>query len=208
MPSPVARFRWLRAKLHSIRNGTGAAIFPPNVSKLVLSFNYKASNGHMSAKKFYRECLPRLKYHNPTVEMPVTRLQATEGPATLTIHFCDPSVALKFTEPPPTPSNTSSKKKQLPAHQPRPVPPETISTVDIDLLNRLSDDIMNEIIEKTSATLYEEAARSDELDEEAAYLAEKREKKLAEKYKLQRSGRKEAQRGLAAEKEILAAAAI
>ncbi|EPS45041.1 hypothetical protein H072_1066 [Dactylellina haptotyla CBS 200.50] len=189
MPSPTARYRWLRAQLHSIRNGTGAAVLPPNISRLALSFNYKTANGHMGAKKFFRECLPRLKYHNPNVDMPVTRSNATEGPATMTVHFFDPEAFEKL----------SQAKKKTQAQ----VQPETVSTVEINMLNRFSEDIMKELIEKTSATVYSEPPRSAELEEEAAYLAKKREGELAEKYKLQRAGRKRVTNELEAQADIL-----
>ncbi|KAK6535445.1 hypothetical protein TWF694_001905 [Orbilia ellipsospora] len=194
MPSPTARYRWLRAKLHSIRNGTGAAILPPNVSKLSLVFNYKDSSkdnitGHMGARKFFRECLPRLQYHNPTVDMSVLRRKTPELPATLTIHIQDLAAA--------TAAKSKKQKSDI---------PET--TVEINMHNRLTADIMDELIEKTSATLYSEPPRSAELDEEAAYLAQKRENKLAEKYKLQRAGRKHKKEELQAQSEIMAGAAI
>ncbi|KAK6528385.1 hypothetical protein TWF281_009626 [Arthrobotrys megalospora] len=176
MPSPTSRMRWLRAKLYSVRNGTGAAILPPNISRIALSFNYKSNNGHMGPRKFFRECLPRLKYHNPEVDMIVTRKPDLEGPATLTIHFSDVPVDDKL----------QFKKKAA-----APVVRETTSTVDIDMLNRFPDDIMDELVQKTSATLYSEPARSTELEEEAEYLARKRENELKEKYKLQRADRRQ-----------------
>ncbi|KAK6345566.1 hypothetical protein TWF718_007477 [Orbilia javanica] len=175
MPSPTSRMRWLRAKLYSIRNGTGAAILPPNISRIALSFNYKSNNGHMGPRKFFRECLPRLKYHNPEVDMIVTRKPDLEGPATLTVHFSDIPV-----------ENTLQLKKK----QTAPVVRETTSTLEIDMLNRYPDDIMEELVQKTSATLYSEPPRSQELDEEAEYLAVKRENELKEKYKLQRADRR------------------
>lgn len=67
---------------------------------------------------------------------------------------------------------------------------ETTSTIDIDMLNRYPDDIMEELVQKTSATLYSEPPRSPELEEEAEYLAVKRENELKEKYKLQRADRR------------------
>ncbi|KAK6504739.1 hypothetical protein TWF481_006678 [Arthrobotrys musiformis] len=176
MPSPTSRLRWLRAKLYSVRNGTGAAILPPNISRIALSFNYKSNNGHMGPRKFFRECLPRLKYHNPEVDMTVLRKDALEGPATLTIHFTDT----------PLPADSKSGKKK----QAAPIVRETSSTIDIDMLNRYPDDIMAELVEKTSATLYSEPPRPKELEEEAEYLAVKRENELKEKYKLQRADRR------------------
>ncbi|KAK6359357.1 hypothetical protein TWF696_000518 [Orbilia brochopaga] len=179
MPSPVARFRWLRAKLHSIRNGTGAVILPPKVHRLSMSLNYRAHNGHLGAAKFLRECLPRLKFHNPEVDMPVTiNREATSGPATLTIHFCDPPDPSDTTSP-PTPTTTSKQTKT----------PTTTATHDINMLNRLPDEIMAELTEKTSATAYTEPPRRPELVEEAEYLRKRREAKLHEKFVARRQGR-------------------
>ncbi|KAF3933324.1 hypothetical protein ABW19_dt0201796 [Dactylella cylindrospora] len=154
MVSPVARMRWLRSRLYSVRVGTGAAIMPPNVTKILLNMNNKSANGHMGARKFLRECLPRLQFHNPTVDMQVHRAKATTGSATLTVHFSDPS------------------------SQP--------STVELDLLNRFPEDIMSELVEKTSAKLYSEPPRSIELEDEAEYLAAKRERKAEAKFEFRK----------------------
>lgn len=51
----------------------------------------------MGPRKFWRENLPRLKYHNPAVPMIVNRLRDQSGPATLTIYMTDDGSA------PPTP---------------------------------------------------------------------------------------------------------
>ncbi|KAJ6260209.1 hypothetical protein Dda_4433 [Drechslerella dactyloides] len=176
MPSPVARFRWLRAKLHSIRNGTGAVILPPTVHRLSLILNYRGANGHLGAGKFLRECLPRLKFHNPEVDMPVSiNRAASTGPATLTVHFCDP--------PPPPPPNATN-------HTPKPTKtPTTTSTLDIDMLDRLPDEIMAELTAKASGTPYTEPARRSELADEAEYLRRRREGKLREKFTIRRQGR-------------------
>ncbi|EWC47589.1 hypothetical protein DRE_03209 [Drechslerella stenobrocha 248] len=181
MPSPVARFRWLRAKLHSIRNGTGAVILPPNIHKLSMDFNYRGNNGHIGAATFLRECLPRLKFHNPDVEMPVTRhRELTTGPATLTIHFCDP--------PPPRPKPSLLSLTAKPAAAAAKAP-TTTETMDINLLNRFVDDIMAELVDKTAATPYKEPPRRAELTDEADHLEKRRETKLREKYVTRRKNR-------------------
>lgn len=46
-----------------------------------------------SPRKFWRNCLPRLKYHNPAIPMTVNRTNDQSGPALLTIHFTNPSAA-------------------------------------------------------------------------------------------------------------------
>ena len=41
----------------------------------------------MGARHFWRNCLPRLKYHNPGVGMTVKQTDDQAGPAALTIYF-------------------------------------------------------------------------------------------------------------------------
>jgi large subunit ribosomal protein MRP49 len=38
-------------------------------------------------RKFWRDCLTRLKYHNPAIPMTINRTADQSGPAILTIHF-------------------------------------------------------------------------------------------------------------------------
>lgn len=49
------------------------------------------NGGHLGARKFWRNALPRLKYHNPTVSMVIDRTNIEDGPATLTIQFEQPA---------------------------------------------------------------------------------------------------------------------
>lgn len=83
----------------------GAAVMPPEVKRLALTFASKNKGGHMGpryatgfgvgrselgltgARKFWKNYLPRLKWHNPQVQMDVTRDSLVGGPATLTIEF-------------------------------------------------------------------------------------------------------------------------
>lgn len=78
--------------------GTGAAIFPnlasaskefPAVTRLHLTYARKIDQGHAGARHFWRNCLPRLKYHNPGVPMSVTQTTNQQGPAALTIYFAE-----------------------------------------------------------------------------------------------------------------------
>lgn len=78
--------------------GTGAAIFPslasaskefPAVTRLHLTYARKIDQGHAGARHFWRNCLPRLKYHNPGVPMSVTQTSNQQGPAALTIYFAE-----------------------------------------------------------------------------------------------------------------------
>ncbi|KAL2009758.1 hypothetical protein VTN00DRAFT_5565 [Thermoascus crustaceus] len=91
------RMRKLKTLLN-VRVGPGAAIFPsatsatkefPAVTRLHLTYAQKIYGGHQGARHFWRNCLPRLKYHNPAVQMTVKQTEEQEGPAALTIYFAE-----------------------------------------------------------------------------------------------------------------------
>ena len=52
-----------------------------------MEFATKINDGHYGARKVWRQYLPRLKFHNPTVSMTVNRSTDQAGPATLTVFF-------------------------------------------------------------------------------------------------------------------------
>ncbi|KAG4431244.1 hypothetical protein IFR05_013266 [Cadophora sp. M221] len=56
-----------------------------------MDFARDLEDGHYGPRKFWRNCLPRLKYHNPAIPMTVNRTNDQSGPALLTIHFTNPS---------------------------------------------------------------------------------------------------------------------
>merc|ERR1711964_827654 len=93
MVAVIKRMRKLRAKLLAIRIGPGAAVLPPEVTRIHMDFARDIEDGHYGPRKFWRNCLPRLKYHNPAVPMTVNRTKDQSGPALLTIHFTSPSAA-------------------------------------------------------------------------------------------------------------------
>ncbi|KAJ5898830.1 hypothetical protein N7495_003574 [Penicillium taxi] len=91
------RMRKLKTILN-IRVGTGAALFPslatatkefPAVTRLHLTYARKIYGGHQGSRHFWRQCLPRLKYHNPAVKMTVKQIDDQEGPSALTIYFAE-----------------------------------------------------------------------------------------------------------------------
>src|SRR4030095_5123295 len=43
----------------------------------------------MGARRFWRVCLPRLKYYNPAIPMTVQQTDDQSGPALLTIYFAN-----------------------------------------------------------------------------------------------------------------------
>lgn len=88
----------LHIQILQTKVGTGAAIFPslasatkehPAVTRLHLTYARRIENGHQGARHFWRECLPRLKYHNPGVGMTVKQTQDQSGPSALTIYFAE-----------------------------------------------------------------------------------------------------------------------
>ncbi|KAL2865541.1 mitochondrial 54S ribosomal protein mL61 [Aspergillus lucknowensis] len=97
MPNLWKRIHKLRALLN-VRVGTGAAILPsaatatkefPAITRLHLTYARKIYGGHQGARHFWRNCFPRLKYHNPAVQMTVKQTADQEGPAALTIYFSE-----------------------------------------------------------------------------------------------------------------------
>lgn len=82
----------------NVRVGPGAAVLPtppsatpefPAITRLHLTYARKIYNGHQGARHFWRNCLPRLKYHNPSIPMTVKQTEEQEGPAALTIYFAE-----------------------------------------------------------------------------------------------------------------------
>jgi large subunit ribosomal protein MRP49 len=55
-----------------------------------LTYAKKIYHGHQGSRHFWRHCLPRLKYHNPGIQMSVKQTDEQEGPAALTIFFSGP----------------------------------------------------------------------------------------------------------------------
>ncbi|KAH0544847.1 hypothetical protein FGG08_001076 [Glutinoglossum americanum] len=77
--------------LLGIRIGPGAAILPKDVKRIHMEFAVKQNDGHLGPRKFWREHLPRLKYHNPAVAMTVSQTTDQSGPATMTIFYTSSS---------------------------------------------------------------------------------------------------------------------
>ncbi|ODQ67970.1 mitochondrial MRP49p [Nadsonia fulvescens var. elongata DSM 6958] len=79
--------------LNRICRGPGAVKLPNDITGLKLQFKYQNSNGHMGAKKFWRETLPQIQFHNPAIPMAVIRTEAATVeenqtiPATLLVRY-------------------------------------------------------------------------------------------------------------------------
>ncbi|EGE78181.2 50S ribosomal protein Mrp49 [Blastomyces gilchristii SLH14081] len=95
MVSVVKRMRALKTKLLNMRVGLGAALLPPTtstpgllpVTRVHLTYARKIYEGHGGPRKFWRVCLPRLKYHNPALAVTVKQTTEQEGPAILSVYF-------------------------------------------------------------------------------------------------------------------------
>ena len=56
-----------------------------------MNFAVKGNDGHLGPRKFWKQYLPRLKYHNPAVSMTVDRTTDQKGGATMTVFFASVS---------------------------------------------------------------------------------------------------------------------
>ncbi|CRK23715.1 hypothetical protein VD0002_g6269 [Verticillium dahliae] len=140
----ASRWHKLRAMLR-IRHGPGAAVIPPTVTRIHVEFAKTYNNGHMGPRRFWRDMLPRLKFHNPSIPMIVNRKDSNEGPALLSIYLSDAAAA--GAEPavriqPPS-SGIDTSKAAPPAADER--------VVKIDMKNQRSEEILARFLAETGA---------------------------------------------------------
>ncbi|EAS36342.3 50S ribosomal protein Mrp49 [Coccidioides immitis RS] len=127
MVSILKRMRKMKSRLLDIRVGLGAALLPsassPSkfspVTRLHLTYARKMYEGHIGARRFWRQCLPRLKYYNPSVAMSVKQTDDNAGPAVLTLYFANKDGATQAT------SSTTDE------FAPAPTESESVKTIDI-----------------------------------------------------------------------------
>ncbi|KAL3446574.1 CI-B8 domain-containing protein [Aspergillus insuetus] len=148
MPNLWKRIHKLKAQLLDVRLGTGAATFPsaatatkefPAITRLHLTYAQKIYGGHQGARHFWRNCLPRLKYHNPAVPMTVKQTTDQEGPASLTIYFSENL------------SKAASSSATGMTDQHAPAPSATEKTAVLDLKNLPYTDIWHNVKVLTGA---------------------------------------------------------
>ncbi|KAE8339155.1 hypothetical protein BDV24DRAFT_77207 [Aspergillus arachidicola] len=148
MVNVFKRMRKLKTKILNVRVGTGAAIFPsatsatqefPAITRLHLTYAQKIYGGHQGARHFWRNCLPRLKYHNPGLQMTVKQTQEQEGPAALTIYFAERA------------SNAASLTAAKVEDKHAPAPESTEKTAVLDLKNLDYKEIWNKVKMVTGA---------------------------------------------------------
>jgi len=145
MRSLGERFNKLRAKLISLRCGPGAAILPPEVTRIHMDFATSFKNGHMGAKKFWRENLPRLKYHNPSVPMIVNRHSRNNKKPTLSIYLRKPDAS---TPAPATRSQPSSSRNNMSKATP---PDADEKIITVDMTEKHSSHILEYVLAETRA---------------------------------------------------------
>ncbi|PHH77890.1 hypothetical protein CDD80_93 [Ophiocordyceps camponoti-rufipedis] len=186
MPTLGSRLFRLRqlSQLIKLRCGHGAAILPKEVTKIHLHFATSMFNGHMGARKFWRQYLPLLKYHNPGVPMIVNRHTDNESSPTLTVYF--------RTGPAPTqPENATESSFQLTSSRtglcPPPSPEENERVEKIDMKDLHSNAILESFYSVTGATKLTPSESDHEemraLETIKKHAAMARERDLAEKAK-------------------------
>ncbi|PTB43413.1 hypothetical protein M441DRAFT_372192 [Trichoderma asperellum CBS 433.97] len=146
MRSLGERLNLLRKKLINIKCGPGAAILPSEVTRIHMDFAIRLKGGHMGARKFWKEYLPRLKYHNPSIPMIVNRHDQNQLPPTMSIYLRkSDSSAAASSEPlaQPSSSRTNLSKAQPPTADER--------VVHIDMSNKHSSHILEFFMAETRA---------------------------------------------------------
>ncbi|KAI0202991.1 CI-B8 domain-containing protein [Astrocystis sublimbata] len=161
MVNPGKRMHILQALL-ALRHGPGAAVLPPEITRIHLDFALRWNDGHMGPRRFWRECLPRLKYWNPAIPMLVNRRDEIGGPATMSIYFRQATISGSSSPSDSALSMAEVVRNMLPLAQqphssvknehPAPPPSEGERIVEIDMKNVHSDAILTEFLAKTGAS--------------------------------------------------------
>ncbi|TVY56698.1 hypothetical protein LCER1_G002726 [Lachnellula cervina] len=130
-------------ELLRLRVGGGAAILPPEVTRLHMDFVMTYDDGHKGPRHFWRNDLRRLKFYNPAVPMTVSRTENPDDPALMTIHFTSASAAAST--PPPVPT-TSPQTSTAPSS---PTPTERTEVFNIKSRKRF--EILEQLMALTNA---------------------------------------------------------
>ncbi|KAI5466890.1 hypothetical protein BGZ63DRAFT_10648 [Mariannaea sp. PMI_226] len=143
MRSLGERLNLLR-KLVNIQCGPGAAILPPEVTRIHLDFAKRLDGGHMGARKFWLENLPRLKYHNPSIPMIVNRHSQNSQTPTLSIYIRKPDA-------PATTERRNQAASSRDNLSKAPLPDADERMVTIDMTKKHSSQILEFVIAETKA---------------------------------------------------------
>lgn len=116
-----------------------------------------------SHRKFWRQVLPKLKYHNPSVSMNVEHTVQPGDPATLAVFFhSKQSTAGSSRAPPAQTSSDTSGQTSGPSDR-----ADSSSVMKtIAMKDKHSDDILREFIELTNAKQVESTAADQAMLEE------------------------------------------
>ena len=115
------------------------------------------------SRKFWHHFLPKLKYHNPAISMTLDRTAAQEEPAIMSIHYASPTSSSNPVAPVgSTADPNASQEPPLETSQ----APSTERIEQIEMKDKLSTDILAELLQLTKAKQVEPTA------EESALLAE------------------------------------
>ncbi|TFB05249.1 hypothetical protein CCMA1212_002959 [Trichoderma ghanense] len=148
------------ANLINIKCGPGAAVLPADVTRIHMDFAIHLKGGHMGARKFWKEYLPRLKYHNPAIPMIVNRHDQNQNPPTMTIYLRNKSSSAAAAPESPSSSSSSPPSEQQQVAQPsssrtglsKAQPPTADErVVHIDMTNKHSSHILEFFMAETRA---------------------------------------------------------
>ncbi|KAI0020402.1 CI-B8 domain-containing protein [Xylariomycetidae sp. FL0641] len=157
MVNPGKRMHKL-SELLALRHGPGAAVLPPEITRIHMDFAQKWNDGHLGPRKFWKDCLPRLKFWNPAIPMLVNRSDNNAGPATMSIYFRQAEAAAAAAAADPKGRKTAplplaqQPKSSTDGEHPAPPPAEGERVVTIDMKHVRSDAILTEFLAKTGAT--------------------------------------------------------
>lgn len=138
----------LRLKVIQLKCGPGAAVLPPDVTRIHMDFAAARGGGHVGARKFWREQLPRLKYHNPSVPMIVNRHDQNAKSPIMSIYLRKSADAVADG---PVVQPGSSLVNMSPAQPPA----AHERVVHIDMKNKHSSHILDFLIAETRAVVLE-----------------------------------------------------
>jgi large subunit ribosomal protein MRP49 len=144
MRSLGERLTKLNMKLTDLKCGPGAAIMPANVSRIHMDFALQMAGGHVGAKKFWREQLPRLKYHNPAVPMIVNTHKNADRPPVMSIYLRKGDASSSDAA-----AVTGASSRHNKSRAPAPASNETV--VHIDMKMKLSSHIYEYLLAETKA---------------------------------------------------------
>lgn len=156
------------------------------MTRLHLTYARKIYNGHQGARHFWRNCLPRLKYHNPGIPMTVQQTTDQDGPAALTIYFAERVGS--------TATAIAGKTQVTDKHAPVPGSNEKTAVMDVKGLNW--EEIWTRVQASTGAR---EVPASTEDEAELKRLQEISEKAVRDRERIQamRQAKKDQERMLA-----------